>query len=706
MPRRPSLTEEEQAKVVSKLFDSIQEDLESRMEWVEKRVRSFDDWINPNPGVKTHPWEGASNITPPLIAKAVRALHSRLLASIFNADPLVHVLPVDAQNREAARIREKFLNEQVKNEIPNFYREINTALLNMIVQGTSFLMVWYERNHDVVPEWRLVDRFDDVIGTAVGRTDQEIIDEVMTDIKATRALGDNEYEIDHLEDGFERTSRLSIDKDDPDTPVDRVSVTIEKEVVNEGIRIKNLAIEDLVFPANATSLQIEDCHHTFRLFWLYPNQIRHKKEKGVYHNLDEEDVARVEKAAAGLTGSGLSTEVTNVKEAEDAYQGIDLVNGVSGIEDGKVLVIEGYYPWDVNGDDLDEQMIFTWIPELRKLATWDFLSVRFGHSRRPFVPFVFVPITERLYGLGLAEMLEDLQSEAATILNQMNDRENLINQPQMLVEQNAGISPSVFRNLPPGSAIPVRNVERIRPLEWAKDAHSGLAVLQQIYAFAEQIAGVGDISTGVQPNRPNAPRTARGTLALISESNIIVDTHVLNAQYMGFQELLHQIDGLNRQYLPPERVFFVMGEPDPLLIQRDNFRERVKFFFSGNTANTNIQVKQSLAQFLFQNLIATPLYTGQFLSMPPVSIEAMYRLIEFFVQEHVPGKDARFLLPLLEQVTQQAQEVQQAQLEGMQEGKARAEQANAQAADEEREMNLMSLLGGGNAGQASIGGGG
>jgi hypothetical protein len=697
MPRRPTFDKLEHDKIVGKLFESIQEDLESRMEWVEKRVRNFEDWVNPNPNLKTHPWEGASNITPPLIAKAVRALHSRLLGSIFNADPLVHVLPVDVNNREAARVREKFLNEQLRNEIPNFYRELNTALLDMIIHGTSFMMVWYERNHEVSPEWLVMDRFQQLSsGEEVPRTDQELIEEALIDVRSAEALGEARYEVDHIENGFERTSIVSVDRDDVELQRDKVSVTVEKEVVTEGIRVKNLELEDLVFPANATSLQIEDSHHNFRLFWLYPNQVRSRFEKGDYHNLVVEDVERLEKLSGGVHGTGLPDDVTNVKEAKDAYQGVDFVNGTSGIEDGKILVVEAYYPWDTNDDGMDEQMVFTWIPEIKKLATWDFLRVRFGHGRRPFVPFSFVPICGRIYGIGLGEMLEDLQAEAATIINQMNDRENLMNNPTMLVEQNAGISPSVFRNLPPGSAIPVRNVERVRPLEWAKDPHSGIQILQQIYAFSEQIAGIGDISTGVQPNRPNAPRTARGTLALISESNIIVDTHVLNAQFMAFQELLHQIDGLNKQYVPAERVFFVIGEEDPLKITREDFRERVKFFFSGNTANTNIQVKQSLAQFLFQNLISTPLFTGQFVQMPEISIQTLYRLIEHFVREHVPGKDSQFLLPPLEEFTQIAEEVMTAQREGMEEGKARAEEQNLEAAQAE---GLLGMLGGGNAGQ-------
>lgn len=686
MPRRPTIDKVDQVDIVREIEQSLRDDLQDREAWLGKRLRSFRDWINPNPGIKTYPWEGASNITPPVIARAVRTVHARLLGSVFSSDPWLHVLPVQDAHIQSARIREKFLNEQTKNEIPDFYRTVNTCLLDSLVQGTAFAMPNFFRSRHTEPEWRLVQKFEAMGSTDFERTDQEILDELIPEIKVARPLGDHEYEVVHMSQGFERKSRVTIDRDEPEVREDLVSVTIERERVRELIKVPGLSVTDLVFPGNATSLQEDECHHVLRFYWRYPDQVVRDRKQGRFHNLDPEDDGKLDHPSFQLE------QVTDLRKEIDAYQGIDSVQGLSGLDQAKVLHIEAYYPWDVNGDQLDEQMIFTYIPILRKLSRWDYRSVIY--NQRPFAPCVFMPISERLQGIGLAELLCDLQDEMSTIFNQMNDRENLINNPSLLVEQNAGVPPSVFRNLPPGSQIPVRNVDRVKPLEWQKDAHSGIATLQLLSAYTEWLS-TGEISSGVQATRPNAPRTARGTLALISESNILIDTHILNNQYIFFQDLIQQIDSLNQKYLPEEKVFFVVGEADPLTITRKDMEQEVKFYFSGNTASTNLQVRQTLAQLMYTSLSTNPLFTGAFVQMPEQAIRSLHQLSDHYIRENNPQRDSRFLLPQVEIFLQAAEAAQQAQVQGMEEGRRNAMQA-------QEEESMLSVLQGGTQG----GGGG
>lgn len=697
MPRRPDLSKETQEEIAKALYDALDDDLGSRLEWVEKRVRSLEDWLTSRDGVKETPWEGASNITPPLIAKAVRALHSRVIGSIFHSDPLVHVIPVNTKNRESARVREKYLNWQIRNDIRNFYRELNTAILEMIVQGTSFLMIWFERTRELLPEWKIVPKeLPSQLAEILNRvnpqkTDQEILEEVLLDIRSTEMLGDHAYEVTHVDDGFEFTSRVTIDWEDPAVREMEVSVTIEREVIEEELKIRNVPTEDIVVPANATSTQRDSCHHLARIYWLYPNQVVRKWKSGEFHNLEKKDVDRLEQIVQGRD-QGLPNPVQETQEVLDWYQGVEFVNGLAGVKEQKILLVEFFYPWDTDGDGLDEELVFHWIPALKKLATWDYLTIRYGHGRRPVIDFHFMPVTGRFYSLGLAELLEQLQAEAATLFNQMNDRGNLTNAPYLLVEHNAGISPNVVKQLPPGSAIPVRNVDRIRPLEWSKESRNEFPILQSCYAFGEQVAGVGDISSGVQPNRPNAPRTARGTLALISESNILIDTHVLNVQFISLEELIHQIDALNRQFMPPEREFFILGEAQPVTITRDDLKDRVRFYFSGNTANTNTQVKQQIAQIIYSTLSVNPIFTGQVVELPETIIRAQYNLAEFFAREFIPGKDATFLLPPVDELIQTAVQVQQARTQGIQEREARMQEAGREGQRAELEAELLTTI--------------
>ena len=177
-------------------------------------------------------------------------------------------------------------------------------------------------------------------------------------------------------------------------------------------------------------------------------------------------------------------------------------------------------------------------------------------------------------------------------------------------------------------------------------------------------------------------------MALISESNILTDTHVLNVQFISMEELIHQIDALNQQYMPAEKEFFILGETAPTTIRRDHLKDRVRFFFSGTTANTNTQVKQQLAQIIYGTLSVNPIFTGMVVEMPPTIIMAQYKLAEYFAREFLPGKDATFLLPPLEELIQVAEQVQKARQEGIEQRQA----AETAAQDKQIQADMINTL--------------
>lgn len=687
MPRRPAFSHDEQGKILTELDKDLQADMHDRQSWLNKRTLSIEDWMAPEAPSVNYPWDDASNITPPIIAKAVRTVFPRIANAFFGADPFVHVTPVDPQNREDAEAREAYLNYVIKNDIPDFYREVSAWLLDHIVHGTSALMVWWEQKEELAPIWKIVDaEVPNPVAPeeTVRLTDRLIlVDEfgeidpgtgqLVTDFTA-KALGGNAYNVKYKRDGFDREARVTIDRKDVGLRSGQASLTIEETRHTGRVRVKVVDIEDLIAPASSSGFQPEQASHVFRTYWQYDSDIEERMKDGEFFNLNQEDIARLQT----LQGDALSQSNAAVKETKDALDGVSAVGGLSGYEQGMIRVVDCHYPWKINGRTVE--MIFYWVPALKKLAGWEYSTVKFRHGRRPFVVLPFIAMSNRMYGIGLADLLANIQSEAKVIFNQMNNREDLTNNPVMLVEQNAGVNPNVFRQLPPGSTVTVRNVERIRPLEWSKNPHSGLPIMQNLFAFGEQLAGVGDLQQGVQPNRPNAPRTARGTMALISEGNIILDTHVMTAQDV-LKEVVFQIDALLAQYMPEEVPFAITGKREVQTIRRKQLQTQVKFFFTGNTVNTNSQQQQGVAQFLYQNLVQIPFFTGQYLQMPPTSITSLYRLVDYFTKMHLPGKDASFVLPPLEELLQTAQQFQETQAQGMQQESERELQIAEESED-------------------------
>lgn len=672
MPTRPDFSEIDQAKIVHMISTRVHDDISTRREWITKRAEALEALFPPTPETKDTPWKGASNVPVPLTTKLSRTVMVRLTNALLATEPLAQASPVDPSQPNAledADARAAYLNYQLLNEVPNFRREISTWILDSVHGGSQVIMPWVERRRTIVPTRYVIDNFQ-MVGTpenpgTIAKTDREALGEVLPGINKARPLGKGAYRVRFIEDGREQTALSFVERRADDLRDDQMAIMVEKEIHETRLRVKTQNVEDWILPAGATGYQSHESNHLTRIIRLTPDQIR---ENSSWHNLTTEDLQKLE----AFTGT-LDLDTHEVEDVKDTLLGVKTTWGTSGIQDTAVMILEHYTPYwlefsreDGKLESRRVEMIFWTIPALNKLARWEYHRTVFQHGLRPVVDFAFVPLSNRPDGVGVYHLTKPYQDEAEVLINQMNDRENLQNNPIVLYEQFAGLNVSAFKSRRPGMAFQVRHLDRIAPFTWNTNPHGGFPIFQFCNASAEQAVGVGDPSTGVQPTRPNAPRTARGTLAIIGEANISMDFHVMLLQE-AFSKLLAQIDGLNEQYFPPEVQFPITGKREVGKLTRDQFKTRVKYFLTGNTVNTNPQVKQQIAQFLAQVLGPDPFFTGEYLSMPQSTIQSRWKLMNHLIREHVPGRDASFILPPLEELLQSAEQFQQQQAQAQQE---------------------------------------
>lgn len=663
MPRRPQFTKKEHDEIVKLIRDELHDDLVDHQTWVDKRAQALEDMIHANRGIKDYPWEGASNITPPLVAKLVRAVWPRITNAILGMSPLVQAVAVNPADQEDAEARAAWHNHRIVNMISRFKRKISTWIIDFVHGGDAVLKVTSDLERDYEPEWRVLDNFVPItnemgeIVDALPKTDEAVLDEVFENGVSYTKKGGGEYKVTYLDEGREYTAFVMIDRDDPAVREDELSVTIEGEKVDRNLNLRVVTTGSLIPTAGATGLQYPHSHHLSELHWFTVEEI---KMNPSFFNLSKKDLKDLEKMSKGEL---LPVNPELVEEVEDDVTGVPYVWGLSGVKQKKIRVIEHYRPYTTRGRQ--KQMIFWVIPALDKLARWDYVKTIFGHGQRPYVDAQFLPLPNNPRGLGLWHLVHPYQDEASTIFNQMNDRENLRNNPQLLVAKTAGISAGDMEGKPPGTVHMVRDPSLVVPLQWPLEDHMGMSILQNIFAYAEQIAGIGDIQAGIQPNRPNAPRTARGTLALISEGNIIIDTHIALVQE-AFAELIMMIDALDEQYMPPEIRFMTTGKQERV-ITRQQFRKKVRFFLSGNTTNTNQQVQQAVSELLYTSLRENPFFTGAYLQLDPLAIVGHHKITMELVQKHAPHQDASSFLQPVERYIQEAQQFQQAQAQAQEE---------------------------------------
>ena len=684
MARRPNISKKELDKLLDEIQRDFYADYSDHQTYVHVKAQSLEDTFSPNDsGEKDYPWVGASNVTPPLVGKTVRAIWPRFVNAILGITPIVQAVAVKPEDRGDAEARAAWHNHRLLNLLPRFKHTLTNCIIEMVHSGDSVLHPRYELEKTYEPEWRVVDNFT-IVPDAQGqpldfipKTDEEVIDEVFEDANKVTKKGGGEYKVRYIEDGHEYTAFVSIDRDDDDIREDQLSVTIEGERYDSRLHLDKVDSGSLVAPAGATGYQRDQAKRLTHLMWMHVDEIEADPN---FHNLTKSDLKYLRSKAA--TGDNVPGEPAEAEQVLDELTGTPKIWGVTGQNQMMIRVLVHYRPHTSRGRR--REMIFWVIPALKKIGRWENLKSIYGHGQRPYVNFQFIPLANRPRGLGIWHLIHPYQDEAATILNQMNDRENLVNNPRMMVQHNAGITAGRLRGSPPGDTLGVKDIGRVAPLTWQIDPHGGFPVYQTMVAAAEQAAASGDFQAGVSPSRPNAPRTARGTMALLAEGATILDAHILLVNE-SFSELILQIDGLDEQYLPPEVRFLTTGKQE-LKIERQQFRSKVRFYLTGNTTNTNLQVQQSTSQLMYQSLIGNPIITGEFVQMPAIAIEAQYRLVEDLIKKHSPQGDASLYLKDLQDYLQAAQQFQQQQAQAMQQ-QGDVEDAMLQSEEDRKDLD-------------------
>ncbi len=183
--------------------------------------------------------------------------------------------------------------------------------------------------------------------------------------------------------------------------------------------------------------------------------------------------------------------------------------------------------------EFEADWVIRFIPGLREIVGVQDLLELYPkmRKRRPFVESTLIKDgTYRPKGFGA--LLEDLEDEATANSRLFTAAGELSVWPIVFYRPGGGFKPGVVK-LEPGTAIPTDepssvNVINIRPnLEYA------IARQQDILAVAERVTGITDQSLGRAVDRPNAPRTATGQLALIEEGNVraYLDSTVLREDF-------------------------------------------------------------------------------------------------------------------------------------------------------------------------------
>jgi len=662
-------TREDKGKDLCRLIDM---DLRDRRSVIEKRrfVRStyFED------APREMKYEGEADIRLRLVTEKVEATVPKISNAFWNADPIVHVKRVQKEfDGEQTDNNEKYLNWLIDQGIPEFYATTEMCFRNTLIDGVGVLYTYYDyKERDTVlavpmKAWLEVGQLDPMTQAPVPEDRRKTPAEILFDhfgpfiqgpkARGILAIGEAEgyqspdpaaepedwssvaYRVTFVEDHRVHTDVL-VEFGDSDR-IDEVYIYVHRSiVVKDGVCVENVEFEDLIVPFRTENLQTAP--RVTRQHWMSLKEIRDAMDSGKWQ-MSEDDYKRLEAVVRGEKRLQEDEENQTLKAQKDGVtgeSGRDQSAGGSVSETqpfvgDKLLIWEVYCSDDITGEN-ESEVVYQIPYSLRKIVHSEYLEERWPHQRRPFADFHYLRISDRWYSISMAELLAPIHVEVNAIVNLVNEAQELLNRPWFgYVPSALQTDPEVLSNLEPGQGIPIADPNGLVFPKFPQQPLANLSAMDSLLLFADRLT-VSPQAAGSNQTR-NAPRTARGTLALLSEAGIKTDLFITGAQRGGWREVCHQIHGLEAFFGDEEKFYYVTGEHRAQKITQKELAGRFMYTFSGNSVNTNREVMRNIAQVRFATLAPDPLMMQD--------LQARQELIKDFLSHFGEGVDTEKITP-------------------------------------------------------------
>jgi len=627
-------TAKDKGKIFSKLITG---DIKDRTPKIASISRVRDIYFGNQDANLRAIGSGESNIHLPVLAEKIEGIVPKVINAFWNAKPIINVRRIAEEfDPELTKINELFLNWAVEADIPDFYATTEKWFRNMYLDGTSVVKTWwkYKERNTIIRENKKMfwdagqpNLFGQPIPEARPKMAEEILLEVFgitprhNELLTVRPVDVNGEELDgssYRVDFIENRQQYDniFVQFHASKYVDEIDIYIHRPIVvqNQPI-VEVVELEDLIIPYRTDSLQ--DADRIAHQYWLSLAEIKEKMrpeaEGGDDWNISEEDLEILK--AVAKTGDGdrheQHPENKTLKRQKDTHVG-ETNTGINPTGEEpfygtKLLMYEIYTKDNLNGDGDIEEVVYQMPNALQKIVKTNYLEELFPHGRRPFADIHNILVSDRYYSQSYGELLADTNIEVNTIINQVNEAQELINHPWFFYVPSAmTVDPEVLFDIDYGEGIPIGDINGIMFPSFPQTPLANLSTMDTLLMFADRMA-LPPQSVGSSQVR-NSPRTARGTLALLSEAGIKTDMTIKACQEGGWKELVNQIHSLYEIYGPDEKFFYVTGEQRPTRITNEQLRGRFEYSFSGNTTNTNQEVLRMIAQQRFAVLSADPMY--------------------------------------------------------------------------------------------------
>lgn len=369
------------------------------------------------------------------------------------------------------------------------------------------------------------------------------------------------------------------------------------------------------------------------VIYRYETDMTTLKQAGIYKNLDKI------KIPIGLTGTNDTEYIT---EDSTSFRFSDTARK-------KIVVHEYWGNYDINGDDIAEPIVCTWI---------DNTIIRlednpFPDKKPPFLIVPFSAIPFKLYGESNAELLSDIQKIKTAIYRGFIDNMALSNNGQKGIKKGSLDEYNKQRFL---------NGENFEFNHYASDFFIGnfnelpssiFNVLTLMNNEAESITGVASFNTGINGNALGSTATSiRGAIDSASTRRLNI---VRNISENLVKPLLRKWLAYDAMFLDEESQYRITNDTF-VYLKRDDLGANIDIDLSISTSDDNRAKAQELA-FVLQTV--GPSEDPRLRKILMAQIAQLYRMPDLakMIMDYKPEPD-----PMAEQMQQLQMQLLQAEI--------------------------------------------
>ena len=318
----------------------------------------------------------------------------------------------------------------------------------------------------------------------------------------------------------------------------------EEVLMHDGPLPEFIPLEDFFWSADAIATQdIQNCEWVSHRFYQTWKNLKEAELSGDYLDVDR------------IKDSKRQT----FKESEVDMQDIT-GDQPDAPGDYELWEVWGSYPVDQNGTLAD--IVLTIHLETRTIlrAVYNF----YRHQERPFHPVRHFPRENSFIGIGLVEMLRDVQEEVTAIHRSRLDNATLANSKvyRRTKGSNAG-----FEDIFPGAIVDVETENDLTPMDMGAEHSTLLMEEQHTITIGEKRSGVSDYSVGRESSAIGSRATATSTMALIREGNRRFQFFIREVR-KAITDIGHQNIGLYQQFAPDQKVQYELwSDKDARMMQ-------------------------------------------------------------------------------------------------------------------------------------------